>query len=812
MAGFSSPRILRLIDCRDPQLVGGKAAGIGQLLRANFRVPDGCCLTTVCYEHALYTAGGNPAAMAVSNELMGTVRSALAAVDLHEDWDARWAVRSSAIGEDATVASFAGMHGTWLNVEDTELRDAIAACWASLHSAHAAAYRDRRARRARPPMMAVIVQRMVRAQTGGIAFSIDPLTGNPDRLVVNAALGLGDGVAAGTVAADHIVIHRRGHGHYDVEAGIALSEANARDLAALVDRVSALEEHPVDIEWALSASGFWLLQARPAAAAHDADDRVTDATCVWSRANFKETMPEVPSPLAISYLQDFMEHSMLRHYREAGCRIDPGLSSLRLFHGRPYINVTLFQSLAAQLGGDPSVIAEHMGGTLPPMTHRFSRLSVPRLIAGGLGIQWKMWRATRRAPSWFLELRQLYERVQRLSAADDDRTWLEALEPLSARGPTEDLTFAIVSGVSASLYVLELTLNAIPDWRGLLHAATQGQGTIISAMQIARLTALAEIARQDPQVEAVLAQRRLDDPMLQPDPGGRPFQRAFASWLDEYGHRATGESDVMSPRFAEIPAAHLGIVASLLEHRRTAVPMSDATRVEALRCIRRACGWRIDRWLWFRFWHRRLCRFLALREANRHAVMYFVAAARRMLLEVGRRHVERGTLDRSDDLFFLSTEELFAFRDDPSPRWRPIIQERRAEWARHADLPAPDLLLPGQMVFDRPEMGPDSRSGLPISTGAVESVVRLVRSAADYAKVGRGDIIVAPVIDPGIAPLLALAGGVIAAMGGVLSHGAIIAREYGVPTVANVPDAMTWLKDGDRVRIDAGRGTVERLG
>src|SRR5581483_1143152 len=95
MAGFSSPRILRLIDCRDPQLVGGKAAGIGQLLRANFRVPDGCCLTTVCYEHALYTAGGNPAAMAVSNELMGTVRSALAAVDLHEDWDARWAVRSS---------------------------------------------------------------------------------------------------------------------------------------------------------------------------------------------------------------------------------------------------------------------------------------------------------------------------------------------------------------------------------------------------------------------------------------------------------------------------------------------------------------------------------------------------------------------------------------------------------------------------------------------------------------------------------------------------------------------------------------------
>ncbi len=91
-------------------------------------------------------------------------------------------------------------------------------------------------------------------------------------------------------------------------------------------------------------------------------------------------------------------------------------------------------------------------------------------------------------------------------------------------------------------------------------------------------------------------------------------------------------------------------------------------------------------------------------------------------------------------------------------------------------------------------------------------MVRLVRSAADYAKVGRGDIIVAPVIDPGIAPLLALAGGVIAAMGGVLSHGAIIAREYGVPTVANVPDAMTWLKDGDRVRIDAGRGTVERLG
>jgi pyruvate,water dikinase len=215
-------------------------------------------------------------------------------------------------------------------------------------------------------------------------------------------------------------------------------------------------------------------------------------------------------------------------------------------------------------------------------------------------------------------------------------------------------------------------------------------------------------------------------------------------------------------------------------------------------------------YLW---WRRRLCRFFALREANRHHLMYFSSAIRRLLLHAGDLLVSRGILDDRDDVFFMTLQETTELADGKEHDWRSVIRARRLERARNAHVHPPDTIRDWETARVRLAASDDHDrsdllSGVPISAGIATGPVRVLRSPNDWASVQAGEILVIPVIDPGLAPLFGIAGGVIAEMGGTLSHGAIIAREYGIPTVANVRGARALLKDGQIVRLDAGTGTV----
>ena len=299
---------------------------------------------------------------------------------------------------------------------------------------------------------------------------------------------------------------------------------------------------------------------------------------------------------------------------------------------------------------------------------------------------------------------------------------------------------------------------------------------------------------------------------------GTTFLRAFDRYLADYGHRALGESDVASPRFAETPAYLLGIVRAHLQAPAAASSEEirreqETRRDEALRRIRTACGWRVHEWLFFRWWHRRLALYLNLREANRHALMHFCAATRRLFLALGGRLAAGGALRSSDDIFFLASEEVRESVRDQGRDWKTVVDARRMERARNAQLDAPDTLTGSGPPSMKAETGEATgiSTGLPISPGYAEGPARLVRSPEDRARVKPGDILVVPVIDPGMAPLFGLAAGLVAEMGGTLSHGAIIAREYGLPAVANVPGITRRLRDDERIVVDAARGEIRRL-
>lgn len=760
----------------------------------------------------------------------------------------RWAVRSSATNEDAGQASFAGLYRTELGVLPTEIGRAIKDLWASIWNERVVEYIAKAGTDHRPPAMAILLQPMLAVQVAGVATSIHPVTGRVNQVTINAVRGLGVPLVDGAVTPDQFVVElggedQQGHvrrrilGNQSVRLVMgaeglhkeqlpdadkeqsSLSDHQLLELARLAKRIERIVRHPVDMEWAFEKESLWVLQTRPVTAVQPSWD-LTDEECEWSRTNFKETMPEVPSPMGLSFLEHFMESYILSHYRRLGCRIPRGLSSVRTLCGRPYLNASLFHNLVGQLRGDPALNVEQMGGEALRTAPAVTPLGWLAFVRAG----WLMWREMSRvmksAPGWFAEMKELASTYRR------DRIVQFSFEELGARLDElgrwlgrREVTFGIAAGVGQCLQTFSLMLPRWlgEDWRSLLNAALQGQGTVISAQQIIRLAELVQIACADEMVSRELLREGSVSGSFRETMRDTPFLAAFDRYLEDYGHRGLGESDVMSPRFADQPEALLDVIkAQLRGPISTPADIAErqrGIREKALETIRTRCGWRLDRWMIFQWWHRRLCRFYVLREANRHHLMFYSTAARNLLLCVGERVVERGVFTVREDVFFLTLKEREDLVSGMPRDWSALVRARRAERARWIEVQVPDTIRDWEEAIRHPQGEPSPSfegvlRGIPISLGCVTGPVRLVRSMEDWRKVVKGDILVAPVIDPGMAPLFGIAAGLVVEMGGTLSHGAIIAREYGLPAVANVAGVMGLLKEGDRIRLDAGAGEV----
>jgi rifampicin phosphotransferase len=875
------PYLVPLASSGDRALCGGKASGLAALLRHGVHVPPGVCVTTRAYFDTLRAAGLSPAdtwaragraSQSARQKILDEYRGRIASLTIPDDvlqqlepvldsigrtsrshHEELWAVRSSATTEDEAERTFAGLYRTVLGVPHAAIPAAITECWASLWTSTAWAYYERAADHAPAPAMAVIVQPLLSPRASGVTYSQHPVTRAPHDVLIEAVLGLAEPLVGGTVPSDRYIVRIAGdtESTHVLERHIAakptarrpamgtvrdmpvatadqaqpsLTDQEACALARLTKQVERAMNHPVDVEWAIDEHGLWLLQSRsiPGPVAQTARGILTEATCAWSRANFKETLPDQPSPLGLSLLQQFMATNIIRQYVELGCTIPPGLSSVRIIHGRPYINVTLFQSLMTQLGGDPSLVAEHMGGNAPEPSF-VPRLPWWKLLKAGLMMERRIRRAANRAPRWFAEMKCMAEgrrgdSTESLSPAD----LLHRLDRLGERLSSHDLTFAIVAGVAQGFSVLQRLLERRvgDDWRPLLNAALQGSGTVISARQIMWLSECANAAREEPVASRFFHADPWEPGQFRIQLAGTRFLHAFDGYLNEYGHRAVAESDVMSPRFVEVPDCVLDAVRGHVISPpslsiRESQTRQSLGRERALQRIRMACRWRYHEWAAIKWWHRRLSRFLALREANRHHLMYFTSAVRQLLLAMGRQFAAHGVLGQPDDIFFLTNDEIRDLVFGETAAAQSLVKSRRAERVQHATQSAPDFVM-GQNMTPRStdQLEPLSvrvLHGLIISSGIVTGPVRLVRTHADFRYVQRGDIVVTSILDPGMAPLFGLAGGLIAEMGGILSHGAIIAREYGIPTVVNIPGVTRFLRDGQRVTLNADDGVVAIL-
>jgi pyruvate,water dikinase len=773
--------------------------------------------------------------------------------NLAGDSSTRWAVRSSATNEDAAEASAAGLYRTTLGLSPSEVLSAIRDSWMSLWDERVFPYLLRAGGELACPAMAVVIQPMIEAKVAGVAYSIHPVTGRPSQVAINAVPGLAAPLVSGEVTPDQYIVEmeadllrplhirrrilaRKRQKLVTTADGLhtapiprveqqqsSLSDKQLFELASLAKQVEAAFRHPVDLEWVWDDERLWVLQARPVTAVR-ASQALTNDECEWTRANFKETMPELPSPLGLSFLERFMDAYIIAPYRRLGCTIPEGLSPVRVLHGRPYLNGTLFYSLVVQLHGNPAFLTEQMGGEPLTFTPPVRPLGPVALIRAGCLMLWEWRKVTSQAPDNFAVMKQMAEtyrpdRIQQLSLQE----LTETLDGLRQWLDKHEVTFGVLAGVAQSLQALGTFLPRWlgQDWRELLNASVQGQGTVVSAQQIVRLAELVEAARSEPVVQQWLQPESGQENNYRDILAGTNFLLLFERYVADYGHRGVGESDVMSPRMADQPETVLALLRTQVRSGEMAsakeiVSRQIQRREAALAEIRNRFGRSRLRGFIFRWWYRRLCRFSALREANRHHLMYYSTAVRHLLLRLGDRMVEQGTMTRREDVFYLTLEEHATLGQELSRDWREVVLDRREEQSRNETVQVPDKVQNWEEAADRNGQatgvsGGGPLRGIAISAGVASGPVRILRSMADWKRVRAGDIVVVPVIDPGMAPLFGVAAGLVAEMGGTLSHGAIIAREYGLPVLVNVPYATSLLHEDDQIQIVSSTGTIRRL-
>ncbi|NUR83879.1 MAG: pyruvate, phosphate dikinase, partial [Nonomuraea sp.] len=736
--------------------------------------------------------------------------------------DVAVAVRSSATAEDLPDMSFAGQQDTYLNVRGDGLLEAVRRCWASLWNPRAVAYREHNGVPHDDVALAVVVQELVDADAAGIMFTADPVTGDRGTTVINASWGLGEAVVGGQVTPDTITVSggrvtasqvadktvmtvrtASGTGERDVPEDLrtrpVLDQAQAVELAALGSRVQTLYGVPMDVEWARRDGVFALLQARPITGLRAEVEEWNDSLkgdYLWTAGNLGEAIPDVMTPATWSFVRIFIQEAM-------SASALPGFDLVGNIGGRFYMNLSVIHSMAAALGMKSRMGAvEQIFGKLPP------GLDVPKV----------------RMSRWEIVRRVLPMAVRLQKRVRDNLKEMPAFLAAS-RARCEELRERVAATTSgpalADLWEAEIGPHVVTSSRMLEAAGRQGGATLVWTRDRLRKL-MGEV-----DAEAMLTGVNADGELASLGPilglgrlaRGEITREEFAL---AYGHRGPHEFEVSAPRPGEDPAWIDAQLAGLRDLRAG----TDALLERQEKARREA---------WARFAARYPGKEAKTRERVRrwNAVVRDRETARseniRAFWVIRAFVVRAGELTgHGDDLFFLYLDEILDVLrgSEPAVERVPV---RRATYERYAALPPYPTLIVGRFDPVRWAADPDRRNdlydargtsvpvsdtvtGFPGAPGVVEGVARVISGPEEGDRLKPGEILVTTLTNVGWTPMFPRAAAVVTDMGAPLSHASIVARELGIPAVVGTGNATMRLRDGDRIRVDGERGTVELLG
>ncbi|WP_132012267.1 phosphoenolpyruvate synthase [Hydrogenispora ethanolica] len=855
--------------------VGGKGANLGELSRIDgLRVPPGFCVTTAAYRRIIgqtpefgallaelsqQSADDREKIGAISGRLRSVISEAAIPGAIRDEilrhltklGEANaYAVRSSATAEDLPSASFAGQQDTYLNIRgsDAVLR-AIRQCWASLFTDRAVIYRMQNGFDHSEVYLAVVVQRMVFPQAAGILFTADPVSSNRKVLSIDAGFGLGEALVSGLVNADNYkvregrIVDRKIAAKKLAIAPAAAGGTGAREIEPELQEVQTLtdgqilqlerigrtiEGHfgcPQDIEWCLAEEEFFIVQSRPITTLfpipeHDGGNRI------YASLGHQQMMTDAIKPLGLSFFRLLSKKVPLY---DAGGRLFFDLS----------------HDLASPLGRQ--LIFKTWGKADPAMLNAIESLMERQEFRRSLARGRRYIRMGTEGMTWDLPVQALKVYLQNDTGVIDELVSQNELslqklrQAIVKRSGTALFPFILedleqfkkimydprgMGVILVGLYAANWINKHMETWLGEKSAAdTLAQSVpnnITSEMGLALLD-VADVVRQYPAVMEYF-QHASDERFfeeLAPLEGGAAVQRALEGFLDQYGMRCPGEIDITRPRWSEKPTA---LIPAILSNIKNCAPNAASVkfeqgRLEAERKERDLVS-RLEKLPGGKRKARKTRRMISLlrhfigyREYPKYTFIQRYWIYKQALLQEAAKLVRNGLIREKEDVYYLAFDEFREAVRTNRLDYR-VIAERKAQYQGYEKLTPPRVLTSeGENVAGAYRTGhlpPGALPGIPVSAGVIEGRARVVLKMAD-AVIENGDILVTVFTDPSWTPVFVSVKGLVTEVGGMMTHGAVIAREYGLPAVVGVDNATKFIRDGQRIRVNGTEGYVELL-
>lgn len=860
------------MDYTQLSLVGGKGLNLGRLSTIEgINVPEGFCVTTVGYQKAIeknekyHTLLDQLSMLNIDDreqigEISRNIRELLMEVEIPSDVvtavthylsqlgeEQAYAVRSSATAEDLPHTSFAGQQDTYLNIIGREaIMQHISKCWASLFTDRAVIYRIQNGFDHRQVYLSVIVQKMVFPQASGIIFTADPMTSNRKLLSINASFGLGEALVSGLVSADCYKVHAeklvdtmiatKKIAIYGIKEGgtetcridleqqktQTLTEQQILQLARIGRAIEAYFGCPQDIEWCLDHDTFYIVQSRPITTLFPIPEVNDQENHVYVSVGHQQMMTDPMKPLGLSFYLLITPAPM----RKAGGRLFVDVAHML---ASPAKRETFLNTLGKS---DPlikdafiTLIEREYIKSIPddrkersPDNSSKDRSSevFQALIENDPAIVSDLIKNSQTS------IEELKQNIRTKSGADLFDFILEDLQELKKFLSNPQSTKVFMTAMNASSWIND----KMYEWLGEKNAAdTLSQSVpnnITSEMGLALLD-VADVIRPYPKIIDYLQHVKDDDFLdeLVKFEGGREIQDAIYAYLNKYGMRCAGEIDISRTRWSEKPITLLPMILNNIKNfePNAGKRKFEQGRQEALEKEQEL----LDRLKQLPDGEQKaeetkrvislIRNFIGYREYPKYGMINRYFVYKQALLKEAEQLVEAGIIHEKEDIFYLYFEELHEVARTNELDYQ-IISKRKDDYNFFKKLTPPRVITSdGEIItgeYKRENLPAHVIVGLPVSTGVIEGRARVILNMEE-ADLEDGDILVTAFTDPGWTSLFVSIKGLVTEVGGLMTHGAVIAREYGLPAVVGVEDATKLIKDGQRIRVNGTEGYIELL-
>ncbi|WP_407314313.1 phosphoenolpyruvate synthase [Desulfosporosinus sp. SB140] len=859
------------IDKTKLMVVGGKGANLGELSKIEgIRVPDGFCISTEAFKRIIGETSINALLDQLSllkvedrdkiSDLSGEIRRIIEGIAIPQDIVEEitrllsrlgeknaYAVRSSATAEDLPTASFAGQQDTYLNIIGKEaILKHISKCWASLFTDRAVIYRMQNGFDHRKVYLSVVIQRMVFPQASGILFTADPITSNRKLLSINASFGLGEALVSGLVSADcykvreeeivDMMIATKKLAIYGLKEGgtetrqitheqqktQTLTEQQILQLARLGRQIEAYFGCPQDIEWCLVDDTFYIVQSRPITTLYPIPEANDQENHVYISVGHQQMMTDPMKPLGISLWQ----LTALRPMSKAGGRLfvdvthmlaSPDSREILLNNMGQHDPLTkdalmtiIERDFIKLLPNDKKEVPNKSNKGMPSLGSQ-EQIEIDPTIVSDL------------IKSSQTSIEELKQNIQRKSGTDLLDFILEDIQELKKILFDPQSSRVFMAAINASSWINE----KMNEWLGEKNAAdTLSQSVpnnITSEMGLALLD-VADVIRPYPEVIDYLQHVVKDENFLSElvkFHGGKETRDAIYAYLTKYGMRCVGEIDITKTRWSEKPTTLVPMILSNIKNfePNASHQKFEQGRQEALKKEQEL----LERLKELPDGEQKaeetkrmislIRNFIGYREYPKYGMINRYFVYKQALLKEAEKLVQANIIDEREDIYYLTFEELREAVRANTLDYR-IISKGQDEYKLYKKLTPPRVITSdGEIVtceYKRENLPAVAIVGLPVSSGVIEGRARVILNMED-ADLEDGDILVTPFTDPSWTPLFISIKGLVTEVGGLMTHGAVIAREYGLPAVVGVENATKSIKDGQRIRVNGTEGYVEIL-